>query len=129
MNAPTAPAALAQFTHLRVDELVPSQTRVQALRRARFTDTELQELAASLRAQGMLQPIVARPRRDLGDFHAEVVAGERRLLAALHNAAPELFSAARRLEALEEAMRRFPINWIRNEINDLADQILKERSK
>lgn len=48
---------------------------------------------------------------------------------ALHNAAPALIAAKRRLEALEEAMRRFPINWIRNEINDLADQILKERSK
>lgn len=44
---------------------------------------------------------------------------------AAENAALKI--KACRLEALEEAMRRFPINWIHNEINDLADRIMKER--
>ena len=81
MNAPTETPAV-QFQHLALDELVPSGSRVQALRRARFADDELAELAESLKTQGMIEPIVARPRPDLGSFHAEIVAGERRWLAA-----------------------------------------------
>ena len=82
MNAPTSPAVVTgQFTLLAVDELVPSTTRVQERRRARFTDDNLRELADSL-AGGMIEPIVARPRPDLGPFAAEIIAGERRWRAA-----------------------------------------------
>jgi len=49
---------------------------------------------------------------------------------ALHNAAPELIAAARRLEALEEAMRQLePTIYQIESVRDRADQILKERSK
>ena len=82
MNAPASPiAATGSFQMLRPDELVPSSTRVQERRRARFTDESLAELAESLRG-GMIEPIVARPRPDLGPFFAEIVAGERRWRAA-----------------------------------------------
>ena len=47
--------------------------------RARFDDTELAELADSIRAHGVLQPIVVRARVD-GSY--ELVAGERRLRAS-----------------------------------------------
>lgn len=46
--------------------------------RRRFDETELEELAASIRAQGMLQPLVVRR----GPAGFELVAGERRLRAA-----------------------------------------------
>lgn len=82
MNAPASPiAAAGTFQMLGLDELVPSTTRVQERRRARFTPESLAELAESLRG-GMIEPIVARPRPDLGDFAAEIVAGERRWRAA-----------------------------------------------
>lgn len=57
-----------------------------------------------------------------------------RYVIAIHNAAPELIAAARRLEALEEAMQQFieevngslrELHWIQ----ERADYILKERSK
>ena len=48
-------------------------------------------------------------------------------IAALHNAAPELFAAKRRLDALEEAMERFP-SCNATELSIHADQIEKERS-
>jgi ParB family chromosome partitioning protein len=46
-----------------------------------FADDELDELAASLRERGMIQPIVARPVRGAHDAY-EIIAGERRWRAA-----------------------------------------------
>jgi ParB family chromosome partitioning protein len=46
-----------------------------------FSDTELDELAASLRERGIIQPIVARPMRGVPDAY-EIIAGERRWRAA-----------------------------------------------
>lgn len=47
--------------------------------RTTFRESELDELAASIREKGMVQPIVVRPARDSG---YEIVAGERRWRAA-----------------------------------------------
>ncbi len=47
--------------------------------RTTFDETALEELAASIRAQGVIQPLLVRPRED-GTY--ELVAGERRLRAA-----------------------------------------------
>src|ERR1700722_16305204 len=46
-----------------------------------FSETELDELTASLRERGMIQPIVARPVRGAPDAF-EIIAGERRWRAA-----------------------------------------------
>ena len=46
-----------------------------------FSNTELDELVASLRERGIIQPIVARPVRGTHDAY-EIVAGERRWRAA-----------------------------------------------
>src|SRR5579871_1456509 len=49
--------------------------------RRRFDEAELEELAASIRAKGVLQPILVRPAQDApGEF--QIVAGERRWRAA-----------------------------------------------
>jgi ParB family transcriptional regulator, chromosome partitioning protein len=49
--------------------------------RRMFSDTELEELAASLRERGIIQPIVARAVRGEADAF-EIIAGERRWRAA-----------------------------------------------
>ncbi len=49
--------------------------------RFRFDEAELEELAASLRKTGVLQPILVRPLKDM-DGHYQIVAGERRWRAA-----------------------------------------------
>jgi ParB family transcriptional regulator, chromosome partitioning protein len=46
-----------------------------------FSETELDELTASLRERGMIQPIMARPVRGAPDAY-EIIAGERRWRAA-----------------------------------------------
>lgn len=64
---------------------VPSTVAVDRLRanhrqpRTRFDDDGLEELADSIRAQGVIQPLIVS---DLGEGAYEIVAGERRWLAA-----------------------------------------------
>jgi ParB family transcriptional regulator, chromosome partitioning protein len=68
---------------LPISELHPSGRNP----RKTFDETELADLANSIRAKGLVQPIVARPDRERGGY--EIVAGERRWRAAqrasLHN--------------------------------------------
>ena len=47
--------------------------------RSRMDQVALAELAASIRAQGLMQPILVRP---VNDDHYEIIAGERRWRAA-----------------------------------------------
>jgi ParB family transcriptional regulator, chromosome partitioning protein len=69
------PAARPGVTALPVDRLRPN--RLQP--RSRFDEAGLEELAESIRAQGVIQPIVAVPDKDGG---YTIVAGERRWRAA-----------------------------------------------
>lgn len=73
-NSEGAPTAERQAT-LRVDQL--QRGRYQP--RTKMDDASLQELAASIRKQGVMQPILVRPiERD----RYEIIAGERRWRAA-----------------------------------------------
>jgi ParB family transcriptional regulator, chromosome partitioning protein len=71
-----------------------------------FADTELDELAASLRERGIIQPIVVRPARGVRDSY-EIIAGERRWRAAqragLHEV-PVVVLEATDAEALQLAI-------------------------
>jgi len=69
-----APTAEHQAT-LRVDQL--QRGRYQP--RTKMDDASLQELAASIKKQGLMQPILVRP---LGGDRHEIIAGERRWRAA-----------------------------------------------
>jgi len=72
---PTAGPGTSGLLTLRLSELAPNPHQP----RKAFADQALDELAASLRQVGMLQPILVRPRPD-GRY--EIVAGERRFRAA-----------------------------------------------
>jgi len=67
------------LTELPVDLIDAS--RYQA--RSHFDQTELEELAASIRAQGLLQPVTVREIVGSGGSRYELIAGERRLRAAI----------------------------------------------
>ena len=60
---------------LRIDQL--QRGRYQP--RTKMDDSSLEELAASIRAQGLMQPILVRP---IGNNRYEIIAGERRWRAA-----------------------------------------------
>ncbi|MBI2295457.1 MAG: ParB/RepB/Spo0J family partition protein [Betaproteobacteria bacterium] len=69
------PPAGEMLTTLGVDVLQPGRYQP----RTRMDQAALAELADSIRAQGVMQPILARP---VGDGRYEIVAGERRWRAA-----------------------------------------------
>lgn len=64
------------FAELALEEIAPSPQQP----RSRFDDDDLEELAASIREVGVLQPVVVRPG-DTGGTYV-LIAGERRLRAA-----------------------------------------------
>ncbi len=64
-----------KLTYAPIEKLVRSPYQPRRV----FNEAALQELADSIRSQGIIQPIVARPRAD-GQF--EIIAGERRWRAA-----------------------------------------------
>lgn len=65
------------FLRIPIGEITPSPTNP----RKRFDEGKLAELAASIKAQGIVQPVVVRPVEADGP-RFELVAGERRLRAA-----------------------------------------------
>ncbi len=74
--------------------------------RKNFDETELEELAASIRERGLVQPLVVRPLGASG-LEYEIVAGERRWRAAQRAAQPLIPGIVRPLsdqEALEIAI-------------------------
>jgi ParB family chromosome partitioning protein len=64
------------FAELELEEISPNPQQP----RSRFDDQELEELAASIREVGVLQPVVVRPGERDGSYF--LIAGERRLRAA-----------------------------------------------
>ena len=74
-NLPQAEQDNNLLTHIPIAQIRPS--RYQA--RTQFDDDSLQELADSIKAQGIIQPITVR---EYGLDNYELIAGERRLRAA-----------------------------------------------
>jgi ParB family chromosome partitioning protein len=64
-----------QLRNIDIDQIIPNATQP----RKGFDDDSLDELAASIREHGVVQPVVVRP---VGDGVFELVAGERRWRAA-----------------------------------------------
>lgn len=67
---------LANVTNLAVTELKPGMTQP----RLSMNEKSLSELAGSIKAQGLMQPIIVRKSRDENVY--EIIAGERRWRAA-----------------------------------------------
>ena len=76
-SEPVPKAGRAGTDQLNLDQLVPNPGQP----RSTFDDAELRQLADSISANGMLQPILARPDPRLSGRY-QIVAGERRWRAA-----------------------------------------------
>ena len=68
---PVAMTELPEVQHLRIDAIVPNRYQP----RQTFSSKELAELTASLKQNGLLQPILVRRK---GDGIYELISGERR---------------------------------------------------
>ena len=122
-----APAA-APDTRERVQRVPLNQVRPSALQpRKEFSDEALRELADSIRAQGIVQPLIVRERA--GSF--ERIAGERRWRAAQLLGLPEVPIIVREADdravlelALIENLQRENLNAIEEAVgySQLAEQ-------
>ncbi|MBO0742583.1 MAG: ParB/RepB/Spo0J family partition protein [Hyphomicrobiaceae bacterium] len=110
-------AAQGEQRLLSIDQLHPSGRNP---RRA-FGDTELLELADSIRQKGLLQPIIARPDRERGGF--EIVAGERRWRAAQKAALHTVPVIVRELSDQEAAEFALIENVQRTDLNPIEEAI------
>src|SRR6195256_7045940 len=72
---PVSMTELPEVQHLRIDAIVPNRYQP----RQTFSPQELAELTASLKQNGLLQPILVRRK---GDGIYELISGERRWRAA-----------------------------------------------
>ena len=105
------PAQTVPTSELDIDKIVPNPQQP----RRQIDPTALEELAASIRSQGLIQPIVVRPVSKSDTF--EIIAGERRWRAAkmvglttipVH--VREMSDAAVMLAALIENLQREDLN-------------------
>ena len=103
INEPTQGRSRDGLRQVPVGDLRPGRFQP----RTNFDDEEIAQLADSLRRQGMLQPILARPVLAGSDGDLEIVAGERRWRAAqiamLHDV-PVLVREFSDIEVLEIAL-------------------------
>jgi ParB family chromosome partitioning protein len=95
--------------------------------RQHFDEEALEELAASIRSQGLMQPLVVRP---LGDQRFEIIAGERRWRAAQRAGLDRVPALVRSLDdqsalalALERLMTTFSLTQ-----SQAAEAVGKQRA-
>ena len=100
---------------ISIDQLHPSGFNP----RKDFDETELAELADSLRSKGLLQPIIARPDAPRGGY--EIVAGERRWRAAQKAAMHTVPVIVRELSDLEAAEFALIENVQRTDLNPIEE--------
>jgi ParB family chromosome partitioning protein len=94
------PSVAPGLTEIAVDEIHPNPRQPRTI----FRREELEELADSIREQGVLQPVVVRPREQ-GGF--ELLVGERRLRASKLAGAQRVPAIIRQVDdrqALEQAL-------------------------
>ena len=109
-EAPATAPAGSDLQRVRITDISPNHFQP----RRNFTEAELSELEASLRANGLLQPITVRPK---GQGKWELVAGERRLRAATRLGWTEIPAVVRDFDdramltlALVENLQRSDLN-------------------
>jgi ParB family chromosome partitioning protein len=107
-----APPPEGEVRKLRLDAIVPNPLQP----RQEFSEKELDELASSIRENGLLQPLLVRPARGASGRY-ELVAGERRLRAVRLLGWEEAAAVVREVEdeallilALVENLQREALN-------------------
>jgi ParB family chromosome partitioning protein len=98
-----------------IEDLKPSRSQP----RTRFEEKGLDELAASLRELGMLEPILVRKRVGPGERGFEIVAGERRWRAAQRAGLHEVPVFVRELSEVKAFEAALVENLVREDLNPL----------
>lgn len=105
-------------THkLPLSSLVPNPQQP----RRHFADQQLEELAASIKTQGVLQPILVRPLSGTTPQRYEIVAGERRWRASTMAGLQEVPVTVRELNDQEALVIALVENLQREDLNPLEE--------
>jgi ParB family chromosome partitioning protein len=122
-----APGAPAPATGIRrpsdgtrtiaVEEIHPSPGQP----RTRFDDARLDELAASIKTQGIIQPLIVRTRRQEDGGGYELIAGERRWRAAQRAGLHEVPAVVRDVAPTQAFEMALVENLQREDLNPLEE--------
>jgi ParB family chromosome partitioning protein len=99
-------------------------TRIQAGKyqpRTRMDDGSLSELAASIKSQGIMQPVLVRPVSGAGNVGYEIIAGERRFRAAQLAGLEEIPVLVREVDDQNAAAMALIENIQREDLNPLEE--------
>jgi ParB family chromosome partitioning protein len=114
-DTPTAPAGSPSTLAV---------TRIQAGKyqpRTRMDDGSLSELAASIKSQGIMQPVLVRPIEGKGEIGYEIIAGERRFRAAQLAGLEEIPVLVREVDDQNAAAMALIENIQREDLNPLEE--------
>lgn len=119
-DASSTPAAAAEQGELAIDEVV--RGRYQP--RREFAEESLRELAASIKSQGLMQPIVVRPRPQGG---YELIAGERRWRAAQMAGLTHIAAIVKQVSDEQASAMALIENIQREDLNPLEEAFALQR--
>ncbi len=105
----------AEITLLDVTTLSPNAHQP----RQHFDEAALQELAASIKAQGLIQPVLVRPRETAGQY--EIVAGERRWRACTLAGLSQIECIVRPMDDYESMAIALIENLQREDLNPMEE--------
>jgi ParB family chromosome partitioning protein len=109
-----APERSRTYFAAQIEDVYPSLDQP----RRRFPDAELEELAASIRAHGVIMPLVVRPRREGG---YTLIAGERRWRAAQRAGLHEVPVVVQDVDSREAFERALVENLQRQDLDPLEE--------
>ena len=89
--------------------------------RTRMDDGSLSELAASIKTQGIMQPVLVRPIEGAGSVRYEIIAGERRFRAAQLAGLDEIPVLVREVDDQNAAAMALIENIQREDLNPLEE--------
>jgi ParB family chromosome partitioning protein len=110
-----APADL-EVRHIPLAQLSPNPTQP----RQAFEDATIDELAESIRAQGVIQPLLVRPHPDEPD-RFEIVVGERRFIAAGRAELDTVPCIVRKLDERDAFLLSVAENVAREDLNPIDE--------
>jgi ParB family chromosome partitioning protein len=105
----------AEIVTLDIDALSPNAHQP----RHHFDETALEELAASIKAQGLIQPVLVRPAETAGKY--EIVAGERRWRASKMAGLARLDCIVRPMDDYESMAIALIENLQREDLNPMEE--------
>jgi len=114
-DAPAAPSGAPST--LKVNQIQAGKYQP----RTRMDDGSLQELAASIKSQGIMQPVLVRPIAASGSVAYEIIAGERRFRAAQLAGLDEIPVLVRDVDDQNAAAMALIENIQREDLNPLEE--------